>query len=35
MITATGLTKRYGDTAAVDGLTFEVKPGDQRKRFDR
>ncbi len=27
MITATGLTKRYGDTAAVDGLTFEVKPG--------
>jgi len=27
MITATGLTKRYGTTAAVDGLTFEVKPG--------
>ncbi len=27
MITATGLTKRYGDTAAVDGLTFEVNPG--------
>jgi len=27
MITATGLTKRYGSTAAVDGLTFEVKPG--------
>ena len=27
MITATGLTKRYGDTAAVDGLTFAVKPG--------
>ncbi len=27
MITATGLTKRYGDTVAVDGLTFEAKPG--------
>ena len=27
MITATGLTKRYGTTAAVDGLTFDVKPG--------
>ncbi len=27
MIKATGLTKRYGSTAAVDGLTFEVKPG--------
>lgn len=27
MIAATGLTKRYGTTAAVDGLTFEVKPG--------
>jgi ABC-2 type transport system ATP-binding protein len=27
MITATGLTKRYGDTAAVDGLTFQVNPG--------
>ncbi|HUG15370.1 MAG TPA: ATP-binding cassette domain-containing protein [Thermomicrobiales bacterium] len=27
MITATGLTKRYGSTAAVDGLTFEVQPG--------
>ena len=27
MITAAGLTKRYGGTAAVDGLTFEVKPG--------
>ncbi|MGI8484652.1 MAG: ABC transporter ATP-binding protein [Thermomicrobiales bacterium] len=27
MITATGLTKRYGSTASVDGLTFEVKPG--------
>ena len=27
MITATGLTKRYGNTASVDGLTFEVKPG--------
>ena len=27
MITATGLTKRYGSTAAVDHLTFEVKPG--------
>ena len=27
MITATGLTKRYGATAAVDNLSFEVKPG--------
>ena len=27
MITATGLTKRYGETVAVDALTFEVKPG--------
>ncbi len=27
MIKATGLTKRYGSTACVDGLTFEVKPG--------
>jgi ABC-2 type transport system ATP-binding protein len=27
MIRATGLTKRYGSTVAVDGLTFEVKPG--------
>jgi ABC-2 type transport system ATP-binding protein len=27
MITATGLTKRYGNTVAVDGLTFMVKPG--------
>jgi ABC-2 type transport system ATP-binding protein len=27
MITATGLTKRYGTTAPVDGLTFTVKPG--------
>jgi ABC-2 type transport system ATP-binding protein len=27
MITATGLTKRYGSTAAVDNLSFEVRPG--------
>ncbi len=27
MITATGLTKRYGSTLAVDDLTFEVQPG--------
>ena len=27
MIAATGLTKRYGAAAAVDGLTFAVKPG--------
>ncbi len=27
MIEATGLTKRYGDTTAVDGLTFVVRPG--------
>jgi ABC-2 type transport system ATP-binding protein len=27
MITATGLTKRYGTTTAVDDLSFEVRPG--------
>ncbi len=27
MITATNLTKQYGDAVAVDGLTFELKPG--------
>ena len=27
MITARGLTKRYGDTLAVDNLSFEVRPG--------
>ena len=27
MITADGLTKRYGQTVAVDGLTFAVRPG--------
>ena len=27
MIKATGLTKRYGDKTAVDGLTFTVEPG--------
>jgi ABC-2 type transport system ATP-binding protein len=27
MIAATGLTKHYGDRTAVDGLSFEVKPG--------
>ena len=27
MITAEGLTKSYGSTRAVDGLTFEVRPG--------
>lgn len=27
MIEARGLTKRYGDTLAVDDLSFEVKPG--------
>ncbi|MDE3086917.1 MAG: ATP-binding cassette domain-containing protein, partial [Acidobacteriota bacterium] len=27
MITAHSLTKRYGVTTAVDGLTFEVPPG--------
>ena len=26
MIEVRGLTKRYGPTVAVDGLTFEVKP---------
>src|SRR6201991_819491 len=27
MIEVRGLTKRYGPTVAVDGLTFEVRPG--------
>ncbi len=27
MIEAQGLTKRYGDTLAVDNLTFSVEPG--------
>src|SRR6202167_340721 len=27
MIEIDGLTKRYGDKAAVDGLSFVVKPG--------
>jgi ABC-2 type transport system ATP-binding protein len=27
MITATGLTKRYGNDTAVDNLSFDVKPG--------
>ena len=27
MIEARDLTKRYGPTVAVDGLTFEVRPG--------
>jgi ABC-2 type transport system ATP-binding protein len=27
MISVRGLSKRYGDTVAVDGLTFDVKPG--------
>jgi ABC-2 type transport system ATP-binding protein len=27
MIEARGLTKRYGDTLAVDGLSFDVRPG--------
>jgi ABC-2 type transport system ATP-binding protein len=27
MIEAKGLTKRYGETVAVDNLSFEVKPG--------
>ena len=27
MITATGLTKRYGSTLAVDDLSFEVEDG--------
>ena len=27
MIEAQGLTKRYGDTTAVDGLSFAVEPG--------
>jgi ABC-2 type transport system ATP-binding protein len=27
MITVSGLTKRYGDHTAVDGLSFEVAAG--------
>ncbi|HWE70832.1 MAG TPA: ATP-binding cassette domain-containing protein, partial [Acidimicrobiales bacterium] len=27
MIEVTGITKRYGETVAVDDLSFEVKPG--------
>jgi len=27
MIEARSLAKRYGDTAAVDGLSFRVEPG--------
>ena len=27
MISATGLSKRFGSTLAVDGLSFEVRPG--------
>src|SRR5260370_37490744 len=27
MIEARGLTKRYGDTLAVDGLSFSIAPG--------
>jgi ABC-2 type transport system ATP-binding protein len=27
MISARGLTKRYGDTLAVDDLTFDIHPG--------
>jgi ABC-2 type transport system ATP-binding protein len=27
MIEARGLTKRYGDKIAVDGLTLTVRPG--------
>jgi ABC-2 type transport system ATP-binding protein len=27
MIQARGLTKRYGDTVAVDALTFDIRPG--------
>ena len=28
VISASGLTKRYGDFAAVDGISFEVAPGE-------
>ena len=34
MIEARGLTKRYGDKLAVDGLTFTVRPG-RRHRLPR
>ncbi len=27
VIEATGLTKRYGDKTAVDGIDFTVRPG--------
>ena len=30
MITVHGLHKRYGDFAAVDGISFEVAPGNGR-----
>ena len=28
LVTATGLTKRFGDFVAVDGIDFEVRPGE-------
>ena len=28
MIEARGLTKRFGQVTAVDGLTFSVRPGE-------
>ncbi|TPX02125.1 ATP-binding cassette domain-containing protein, partial [Schumannella luteola] len=28
IISATGLVKRYGEVAAVDGVSFEVAPGE-------
>ena len=34
-ITVTGLTKRYGPVAAVDGLTFTVEPGQVTGFLDR
>ena len=32
MIEATELTKRYGAKTAVDGLSFQVRPGISRAR---
>ncbi len=32
MIEIDGLTKRYGDKTAVDGLSFVVEPGKQRAK---
>jgi ABC-type multidrug transport system ATPase subunit len=35
VIRATGLTKRYGDNIAVDGIDFEVRAGEISVRTAR